>query len=65
MRCEVPTAVNVRITVLGYEGTESYRPLEEPAAPVFQTMYVGYSEIKLRLRISLVRPRDCHFTHVR
>ena len=26
--------------------------------------YVGYSESKYRLRISLAHPRDCHFTHV-
>jgi len=28
------------------------------------TIYVGYSESKHRLRISLAHPRDCHFTHV-
>jgi len=27
-------------------------------------MYVGYSESKYRLRISLAHPRDCHFAHV-
>jgi len=27
-------------------------------------MYVGYSESKYRLRISLAHPRDCHFEHV-
>ena len=26
--------------------------------------YVGYSESKYRLRISLAHPRDCHFAHV-
>ena len=26
--------------------------------------YVGYSESKYRLRISLAQPRDCHFAHV-
>jgi len=26
--------------------------------------YVGYSEIKYRLRISHAHPRDCHFAHV-
>ena len=26
--------------------------------------YVGYSESKHRLRISLTHPRDCHFAHV-
>jgi len=26
--------------------------------------YVGYSESKYRLRISLPHPRDCHFAHV-
>jgi len=26
--------------------------------------YVGYSESKYRLRISLVHPRDCPFAHV-
>ena len=26
--------------------------------------YVGYSESKYRLRISLRHPRDCHFAHV-
>jgi len=26
--------------------------------------YVGYSESKHRLRISLAHPRDCHFAHV-
>ena len=28
------------------------------------TIYVGYSERKYRLRISLAHPRDCHFAHV-
>jgi len=28
------------------------------------SMYVGYSESKYRLRISLAHPRDCHFAHV-
>ena len=28
------------------------------------TMYVGYSESKYRLRISLAHPRECHFAHV-
>jgi len=27
-------------------------------------LYVGYSESKYRLRISLAHPRDCHFSHV-
>jgi len=27
------------------------------------TIYVGYSESKYRLRISLVHPWDCHFAH--
>jgi len=27
-------------------------------------IYVGYSESKYRLRISLAHPRDCHFAHV-
>jgi len=27
-------------------------------------LYVGYSERKYRLRISLVHPRECHFAHV-
>jgi len=26
--------------------------------------YVGYSESKYRLRISLAHPQDCHFAHV-
>ena len=26
--------------------------------------YVGYSESKYHLRISLLHPRDCHFTHM-
>jgi len=26
--------------------------------------YVGYSESKYRLCISLTHPRDCHFAHV-
>jgi len=26
--------------------------------------YVGYSESKYRLHISLAHPRDCHFAHV-
>jgi len=26
--------------------------------------YAGYSESKYRLRISLARPQDCHFTHM-
>jgi len=26
--------------------------------------YVGYSESKYRLRISLTHPRDCHLAHV-
>ena len=30
-----------------------------------QNTYVGYSESKYRLRISLAHPRDCHFAHVR
>jgi len=28
------------------------------------TNYVGYSESRYRLRISLAHPRDCHFAHV-
>jgi len=28
------------------------------------SIYVGYSESKYCLRISLVHPRDCHFAHV-
>jgi len=28
------------------------------------TIYVGYSESKSRLRISLAHTRDCHFAHV-
>ena len=28
------------------------------------SLYVGYSESKYRLRISLAHPRDCHFAHV-
>ena len=28
------------------------------------TIYVGYSESKYRLRISLAHTRDCHFAHV-
>jgi len=28
-------------------------------------IFVGYSESKYRLRISLAHPRDCHFAHVR
>ena len=27
-------------------------------------LYIGYSESKYRLRISLAHPRDCHFAHV-
>ena len=27
-------------------------------------IYIGYSESKYRLRISLTHPRDCHFAHV-
>ena len=27
-------------------------------------IYVGYSESKYHLRISLTHPRDCHFAHV-
>ena len=27
-------------------------------------LYIGYSESKYRLRISLMHPRDCHFVHV-
>jgi len=27
-------------------------------------MYVGYSESKYRLRMSLAHPPDCHFAHV-
>jgi len=30
----------------------------------FARIYVGYSESKYRLRISLKHPRDCHFAHV-
>jgi len=26
--------------------------------------YVGYSESKYRMRISLANPRDCHIAHV-
>ena len=31
---------------------------------VVNEIYVGYSESKYRLRISLAHPRDCHFVHV-
>ena len=30
----------------------------------YADIYVGYSESKYRLRISLAHPRDCHFAHV-
>ena len=30
----------------------------------FLPIYVGYSESKYRLRISLAHPPDCHFAHV-
>jgi len=33
-------------------------------AIVVTSYYVGYSESKYRLRISLAHPRDCHFAHV-
>jgi len=28
------------------------------------SFYVGYSESRSRLRVSLAHPRDCHFAHV-
>jgi len=31
---------------------------------IHSKIYVGYSESKYRLRISLAHPRDCHFAHV-
>jgi len=30
----------------------------------YMDTYVGYSESKYRLLISLAHPRDCHFAHV-
>jgi len=27
-------------------------------------IYLGYSESKYRLRISLAHPQDCHFAHM-
>jgi len=32
--------------------------------PAPMAWYVGYSESKYRLRLSLAHPRDCHFAHV-
>ena len=32
--------------------------------PGGNNIYVGYSESKYRLRISLAHPRDCHFAHM-
>ena len=31
---------------------------------IAEMKYVGYSETKYRLLISLAHPRDCHFAHV-
>ena len=31
---------------------------------ITQGIFVGYSESKYRLRVSLAHPRDCHFAHV-
>ena len=43
-----------------------YRILEDEKVGVYGVccIYVGYSESKYRLRISLAHPRDCHFAHV-
>jgi len=30
----------------------------------FKSSYIGYSESKYRLRISLAHSRNCHFSHV-
>jgi len=31
---------------------------------MFRQIYIGYSESKYRLHISLAHPPDCHFAHV-
>ena len=38
--------------------------LEKVLSQELKCLYVGYSESKYRLRISLTHPRDHHFVHV-
>ena len=52
---------------LQIDAPRSYELLPRPSTKISENnslLYVGYSESKYRLRISLAHPRDCHFAHV-
>jgi len=49
---------------VGNKVTHASRLQKYSLTSVNLIIYVGYSESKYRLRISLAHPRDCHFAHV-
>ena len=60
-----PTASSpVEESAAVYPSTQLETAQETIIAVVRSDKYVGYSESKYRLRISLAHPPECHFAHV-
>jgi len=62
--CVSPTTFRILISVMSKRRYKLHLCIYEMVKFRTWAIYVGYSESKYRLRISLAHPRDCHFAHV-